>query len=129
MDSTETIAWFADIGLKDRPSVGGKGGSLGELLKAGIDVPPGFVVRTGAFERFIRALDTEEPLRDPVDALDPEDLDSVGAVTKTIRNRILQAPMPIDVGGEVRIAYAALCADVPNAPVAVRSSATTTRPG
>ena len=125
MESTETIAWFADIGLEDRPSVGGKGGSLGELTKADIDVPPGFVLRTGAFEKFIRALDAEEPLRAPVEALDPDDLDNVGVVTGTIRNRVLQAAMPSDVGDEVRIAYAALCADAPNAPVAVRSSATT----
>lgn len=42
------IAWFLDIGLVDRPTVGGKGASLGELVRAGIAVPPGFVVRTGA---------------------------------------------------------------------------------
>ena len=55
MASTEVIGWFADIGLQDRPHVGGKGGSLGELQRAGIAVPPGFVVKTGAFERFIQA--------------------------------------------------------------------------
>ena len=49
--------WFRDISLADRPTVGGKGGSLGELPRAGIDVPPGFVVRTAAFEHFIGALD------------------------------------------------------------------------
>ena len=55
---SEAISWFADIGLADRPTVGGKGGSLGELTQmgigAGIDVPPGFVVRTEAFEAFVR---------------------------------------------------------------------------
>ncbi len=125
MESTDTISWFADIGLGDRPRVGGKGGSLGELMKAGIDVPPGFVVCTGAFEAFIRALDAEEPLRAPIEALDPNNLASVGAVTKAIRDRILRAAMPTDVEDEVQTAYAALCADAPNAPVAVRSSATT----
>ena len=33
---TAAISWFADIGLADRPTVGGKGGSLGELTRAGI---------------------------------------------------------------------------------------------
>src|SRR6202795_1951714 len=47
------ISWFRDIGLDDRPKVGGKGGSLGELYRGGINVPPGFVVRTEAFEDFI----------------------------------------------------------------------------
>lgn len=125
MELNETISWFADIGLKDRLRVGGKGGSLGELTRAGIRVPPGFVVCTGAFEHFIRALDAEEPLRAPVEALDPDDLDNVAAVTKIMRNRVLQAAIPMDVQREVLTAYASLCADATNSPVAVRSSATT----
>ena len=56
MASTEVIGWFSDIGLSDRPQVGGKGGSLGELQRAGIAVPPGFVVKTGAFDRFLANL-------------------------------------------------------------------------
>jgi pyruvate, water dikinase len=60
---SQVIAWFAEIGLEDRPTVGGKGGSLGELLRAGIAVPPGFVVRTEGFEAFVRELDGREPLR------------------------------------------------------------------
>ena len=40
------VAWFKDVGIADRPTVGGKGGSLGELTQAGIAVPPGFVVTT-----------------------------------------------------------------------------------
>ncbi len=125
MQASETISWFADIGIEDRPSVGGKGASLGELIRADIAVPPGFVVRTGAFERFILALDDEEPVRAPIEALHPDDLKSVSAVTAGIRQRILEATMPVDVEGAVREAYADLCTDSPEAPVAVRSSATT----
>jgi hypothetical protein len=47
------ISWFADLQLTDRPAVGGKGGSLGELTRAGISVPPGFVVRVEAFDEFL----------------------------------------------------------------------------
>ncbi|MCK5751065.1 MAG: phosphoenolpyruvate synthase, partial [Oricola sp.] len=125
MTDTENISWFADIGLSDRPSVGGKGGSLGELTKAGIEVPPGFVVRTEAFERFIQKLDREEPLRAPVEALDPNDLDKVGAVTKALRERIIREPMPADVEDAIKTAYAELCGEDAKSPVAVRSSATT----
>src|SRR5215470_6608571 len=91
------IAWFEAIGLGDRPAVGGKGGSLGELTRAGITVPPGFVVRTEAFERFIVALDAALPLRAPVEALDPNDLEQVQAVTSAIRARIEQTPLPASV--------------------------------
>lgn len=125
MMSAPSISWFADIGLNDRPSVGGKGGSLGELTKAGIAVPPGFVVRTEAFEQFILALDAAEPLRSPIEALDPDDLDKAAEVTAGIRARIVATPMPADVEAAIKSAYAQLCGGDPNAPVAVRSSATT----
>jgi pyruvate,water dikinase len=117
------IAWFDQIGLADRPAVGGKGGSLGELTRAGIAVPPGFVVRTEAFEQFVVALDAAEPLRAPIEALDPDDLDQVQAVTARIRARIEQAPLPAEVEAAIRAAYAELAGA--DQPVAVRSSATT----
>jgi len=117
------IAWFADIGLEDRPAVGGKGGSLGELTRAGIAVPPGFVVRTEAFEAFVRGLDAAEPLRAPIEALDPSDLDRVSEVTAAVRARIEAEPLPPEVEQAIRAAYAELAGS--DKPVAVRSSATT----
>lgn len=123
MSSNANIAWFADIGLEDRPTVGGKGGSLGELTRAGIAVPPGFVVRTEAFERFVQALDAEAPLRAPIETLDPDDLDRVSAITAEIRDRVERSPLPEDVRADLLAAYADLAGT--DAPVAVRSSATT----
>jgi len=117
------IAWFADIGLDDRPAVGGKGGSLGELTRAGIAVPPGFVVRTEAFEAFVRALDAAESLRAPIEALDPSDLDRVSEVTAAVRARFEAEPLPPEVEQAIRAAYAELAGS--DKPVAVRSSATT----
>jgi pyruvate,water dikinase len=125
MSSTQIIGWFADIGLHDRPHVGGKGGSLGELQRAGIDVPPGFVVKTGAFERFIRALEVQSPLRPCIESLDPDDLAAVTARCKEIRARVEGAELPGDVRAEISAAHTLLCEQRPNAPVAVRSSATT----
>ena len=63
MHSSENINWFADITLTDRPAVGGKGGSLGELMRAGIPVPAGFVVCTVAFERVLALLEKQAPIR------------------------------------------------------------------
>jgi pyruvate,water dikinase len=125
LQSTDIIGWFADIGLADRPTVGGKGGSLGELTRAGIEVPPGFVVRTHAFERFLEALERQAPLRRQVEALDPTDLDAVTACARALRARIEEAPLPDDVQAEILAAHAHLCAGDGSSPVAVRSSATT----
>ena len=125
MNSTDLIGWFADIGLQDRLTVGGKGGSLGELTRAGIAVPPGFVVKTSAFERFVEALEASGPIRSVVEALDANDLDAVTACSKALRARLEAAPLPDDLQGEITAALAELCGDDPLSPVAIRSSATT----
>jgi pyruvate, water dikinase len=116
------ISWFRDIGLDDRPKVGGKGGSLGELQRAGIPVPPGFVVRTEAFESFIDVLERRSPLRARVEAL-ADDLQSIEALSRELRARIEEAPLPADLQEAIREAYGRLGDSSP--AVAVRSSATT----
>ncbi len=125
MDSTDVIGWFADIGLSDRPTVGGKGGSLGELTRAGIAVPPGFVVKTSAFERFVEALEADGPVRSEVAALDPADLDAVTRCSRALRARMEASPLPEALQAEITSALAELCGEDPLAPVAIRSSATT----
>ena len=121
MTTTEVIGWFADIGLGDRPHVGGKGGSLGELQRASIAVPPGFVVKTGAFERFITNLEREFPVRSRIEALEPDALEEVRACCAEVRARVEAATLPADVLAEISAAHTNLGA----ATVAVRSSATT----
>jgi pyruvate,water dikinase len=123
--SSEIIGWFADIGLSDRPTVGGKGGSLGEMTRAGIPVPPGFVVRTAAFERFLGALEKEEQIRPKVEALESDQLDQITALSKHLRARLESVPLPDDINSELIAAHTELCGVTPNSPVAVRSSATT----
>jgi len=123
--SSETIGWFADIGLADRPTVGGKGGSLGELTRASIAVPPGFVVRTGAFERFLSTLEQQEPIRTKVEALGADQLEQITALSNHLRARLESAALPDDLTSELIAAHAELCGADPNSHVAVRSSATT----
>jgi pyruvate, water dikinase len=118
------IAWFGEIGLGDREEVGGKGGSLGELTRAGIDVPPGFIVRTGAFERFLESLERAAPVRAAVSALDCDDLDAVRSCSDALRERIEAAQLPADLRDELSAAHARLTAADAAGPVAVRSSAT-----
>ncbi len=117
------VAWFKDVGIADRPTVGGKGGSLGELTRAGIAVPPGCVVTTGAFERFLEAIETREPVRSRVEAVDPADLGAVTKLSEELRRRVIEEPLPAEVEQAIRAAHAELSPD--GEPVAVRSSATT----
>jgi pyruvate, water dikinase len=119
--ASDLIGWFADIALADRPSVGGKGGSLGELTRASISVPGGFVVRTAAFERCITELQRQAPVGAVVEALAAEDLEAITRASGRLRQRVEAAALPEDV----RMAILAAHAQLGDAPVAVRSSATT----
>ena len=129
MRSSENISWFADITLNDRGMVGGKGGSLGELTRAGIPVPPGFVVRTSAFERFLGLLEKEEPIRPRVELLGAHELQKITALSECTRARLENAALPDDLQTEILGAHAELCGDLcgdqSTSPLAVRSSATT----
>jgi pyruvate,water dikinase len=119
------IGWFEDVTLRDRAEVGGKGGSLGELTRAGIAVPPGFVIRTAAFEQFVQSLESEAPVRTRVTALVPGDLDTIRGVSAELRARVRAAAFPDAIANALRAAHAALMARGAGTEVAVRSSATT----
>jgi pyruvate,water dikinase len=125
MGSPEYVSWFADIGLSDRQHVGGKGGSLGELQRTGVPVPPGFVVRTQAFELFLEAIERQSPIRAQVESLSPDDLEAVTSCSIATRARLEEAALPPPVLEEVASAHAKLCHDGVVPAVAVRSSATT----
>lgn len=121
--SGEPVLFFSSIRMTDRPIVGGKGASLGELTQAGIPVPPGFVVTTAAFGSFIHGLDPAGAIEREVAGLDPDDLVKLSETTARIRERIEAFPLPADLHDAVTAAYRELDAGS-GAAVAVRSSAT-----
>ncbi len=48
------VQHFNDLGKESVSIAGGKGAQLGEMTRAGIPVPPGFVVLTPAFDLFLK---------------------------------------------------------------------------
>lgn len=109
----------------DRPAVGGKAATLGELTAAGVPVPPGFAVTTEAYEHAMQALDPDGGIGGQVGRLDPADAAGIAGVTAQVRERILAAPLPAGVREAITACYRALPSpETAGAPVAVRSSAT-----
>jgi pyruvate,water dikinase len=124
---TPLVLFFAEIGRDDVPLAGGKGASLGELLRAGIRVPDGFVVTTAAFRQAVEHLTVQgEPIAARVAALDPAEPETLAEQTARIRAAVQSAPLPSPVVDAVTLGYAKLCEDTGQSdlPVAVRSSAT-----
>jgi len=125
MAVTRNIRWFADITLADRLTVGGKGGSLGELARANIAVPAGFVITTDAFEQCLAQLEKEQSIRAQAQALPPGDLEQIRRFSEFTRTRFETVPLPQRVCADIVAAHAELCGTDPYRPAAVRSSATT----
>jgi len=118
------VAWFDDIATGDRPTVGGKAASLGELTRAGIRVPPGFVITTHAFEQFLATIDPGASVRSTIGALDPDDLDAISRAAVGVRDTIRKALLPAALRQSIAAASRKLAASETAVPVAVRSSAT-----
>ncbi len=114
MSTTSWIRWLDKADDADELSeaddlplaaLGGKGANLRRLLRLGFPVPPGFVITTAAYRASIaahslRALGTTDP--------------------ESLRERLIQMPMPDELGAAILVAYQRLGAG----SVAVRSSGT-----
>jgi pyruvate, water dikinase len=103
---------------------GGKAAGLGELIRAGIPVPPGYVVTTLAFGQMLAAVDPSGSLVGSVASLSASDVPAIARVAAGARSRIVATAPPPEVAAQVTQAYEELSAGGPGVPVAVRSSAT-----
>lgn len=61
---------FSELSKNDTGIAGGKGASLGEMTRAGISVPPGFVVTTDAYKNFYNQELSVEIRNDIIGAFD-----------------------------------------------------------
>ncbi len=126
MDGYKYIKWFDEINKNDIPVVGGKGANLGELTQKGLDVPPGFCITAGAYNRFIDYAELDEIIKELIRGLDEENSDMLQNVSCAIQDRINCGEIPEDLKNEIIAAYREFSKKVnlENPEVAVRSSAT-----
>ena len=115
----KNLVWFEDVDKNDLPLVGGKGANLGELTKAGIPVPPGFIVTTVSYFNFLEEAGLREEMGNILEPLNPDDTEQLLQISTKIKDAITSAEMPQDIADEIREAYKKL-----GGLVAVRSSAT-----
>ena len=99
---------------------GGKAANLGELLRAGLPVPPGVCILTDAYRRVAAGAGLTAVL-DRLAAAPAADTTTLAALAGEARAAMLAAPVPDPVAHAVVDGYRRLGPDV---PVAVRSSAT-----
>jgi len=113
------VRTLAELSRIDIDAAGGKGANLGELIRAGLPVPPGFVLTTGAYRAFVWEAGIGDQIQQLAAGL------SVGAEATGLAEQISTlfhtGSIPVDLRAEITSAYRELGEGV---AVAVRSSAT-----
>lgn len=118
--SLRAVVALAEIRKSDVPLAGGKGANLGELISAGLPVPPGFVITAAAYLHTLSTAGVRAAIQQPA-AEDIADQAALSARARELRERLGAVTLPDDLRAEILEAYRALGPDV---AVAVRSSAT-----
>ncbi len=122
--SSPVVRPFEELGRSDVAWAGGKGANLGELARAGLPVPPGFVVGAPVYAAFCRAGGLRERMAERLALVNVDDSEGLGAAARDVRAMVEAEPIPPHVEDEIRRTYAAFPAGADDVPVAVRSSAT-----
>ncbi|MEK7202046.1 MAG: phosphoenolpyruvate synthase [Patescibacteria group bacterium] len=120
MAGGKLLVWFAEVGKGDIALVGGKGANLGEMTKASLPVPPGFIITAEAYYEFLRATKLDRIVKKELTNLDPEDSKKLNVIAATLQKAIQSHPLPGELAKQISKAYD----DMGQGPVAVRSSAT-----
>jgi len=119
----DIVRWFEQLGRDDVAVAGGKGANLGELTRAGLPVPRGFVVTAAGFVRAMELGGVRDELRaEFAEACRRvDDRAALAECSRRLAALVHKAGVPDEVRAAVIRAYEQLGPDV---AVAVRSSAT-----
>ena len=120
----DSVVWLEEVGKEDIAIVGGKGASLGEMLRAELPVPTGFAVTAQAFRRFIDETGINDELFGSLE-VDVDNADILRNAEKKAKKILMDAKMPLDIENSIRSKYRDMCKkEGGEVFVAVRSSAT-----
>jgi pyruvate,water dikinase len=117
----EAILWFDALSKASTPVAGGKGANLGEMTRAGLPVPPGFVVTAHAFLAALEAGGIRDRLAELFASANTDDPAALARTSDEMKNLVLGIDLPPELRTVLSAAYARLGKDE---SVAVRSSAT-----
>jgi pyruvate,water dikinase len=118
------VVWLEEVDINDVPLVGGKGASLGEMIRIELPVPGGFVVTSYAFKRFLLEGGIADKLFKILDVNVDDDKELKEAEAKA-KKLVLDTKIPANIEKEIRRYYKELCKrEGEEVFVAVRSSAT-----
>jgi pyruvate, water dikinase len=110
-DSPNWVKWFSELSFSNVNIAGGKGANLGEMYRNNFPVPPGFVIVSGAYNKFLNSTGLDEKIYQRLSVLDTEKTEELELESKKIREMIENAEMPQDMAQEIIEAYEHLNVD------------------
>lgn len=122
----KNIVWFSEVGKDDGKLVGGKGANLGELVRAGFPVPPGFIVTAEAYFNYLSSAGVDKKIQAILEGLDMENNSELQKKAEEAAKLIMETPLPEGLKKEIIAGYKKLKTETHSEKlyVAVRSSAT-----
>jgi len=118
------IVSISDLGKNDIDIAGGKGANLGELVAAGFNVPPGFVLTTAAYDHFMENSKIGDRVKELLAKVDAGSESSLQEASTKIRDLFDTVEIPVDLKEQVLASHKAMFKGKKMGLVAVRSSAT-----
>jgi phosphoenolpyruvate synthase/pyruvate phosphate dikinase len=115
---------LADVSASDLSTVGGKAGKLGELVREGLPVPPGFVLTTAAYQAFVDATALKKEIPSALESIRVDQPSTAEAAAQRIRAAFESAPYPAELRKAITEAYESFVRKYSVRFAAVRSSAT-----
>ncbi|MCF8034903.1 MAG: hypothetical protein K9K66_17100 [Desulfarculaceae bacterium] len=119
----ELIAPLESLPSGSAHLAGNKAANLAELIGAGLPVPPGFVVTTTAFRRFMEHTGLGGQLRQALMLMDGSGPSEVEAFSRLLQRKVLDAPLPADLERELMAAARELAGAGGQGLLSLRSSA------
>ncbi|HNZ58889.1 MAG TPA: PEP/pyruvate-binding domain-containing protein, partial [Syntrophorhabdaceae bacterium] len=130
------IFWLKEVGQEHNNIVGKKCANLGELTKAGFNVPPGFALGVEAYKRFMQETEVTDRLMEFLSTFsaDPNNVADTlkyEEASKQMRSITESIKMPPDMEKTIKDYYKELCriAGRENIYVATRSAGPVSHPG
>lgn len=130
------VDWLENFGIENIGEVGGKNGSLGEMIrnisKLEIRVPNGYVITTEGFKKYLEYNNISKNINEILGGIDYDDHVTLKRSGLKIRNLIQNGNFPEDIEKEILLFYSNLSSNYKDSEgrsqnftdVAIRSSST-----
>ena len=119
---TRHVRRFSQLTGHDARSAGATGASLGEMTRAFLPVPPGFVVTVAAYDRFSTRTGLRATIAKLLRSAKVDSPVSLEATARAIREIVDDTAIPEEIRGDIIGAYRQLGAQEPAPPVFARLS-------